>query len=451
MLNRLIHRFFMLFGLFLLFQALIVNNVGGATSSWGKTVKWVDEFVILLCFSLYLIDRLVHGHIYIKKVGILIFLFVFIGILSSFAAHVPVLIALSQLFLSLKGFMLFWVLANLKISKNVLRKYLRFFFAVALVIFILGIVDVFAPAALRSVIGNHSFIAYRFGIPSVKSVFDHPGIFGWFMTVASLYCFAFWLSFRQRRYLLPVLFFSLGVFLSMRRKAWGGLLVGLFSALWLRYPRKRLKYSLVYIGILFIMVISFFSQISTLVEYTAREYLENPMQVARIVSYVKSFEIATDYFPFGAGFGRYCSWMSRVHYSPVYDEYGLSSIWGMSRGKSNFITDTFWPMILGETGFLGFFIYVGIILYLFYHLYKIYKKSKMANERYIMAFSLGTMMIIIESLVESIAQGVYTAPPLAYFIFGSVGICYSLGTLMNPQPDRRKGQRVHLKATDTLE
>lgn len=73
-------------------------------------------------------------------------------------------------------------------------------------------------------------------------------------------------------------------------------------------------------------------------------------------------KIAWDYFPFGAGFGTFGSWMSRAMYSPLYHTYGLSHVWGLSPGKTSFINDIFWPSILAETGIFGLLFYGLIII-----------------------------------------------------------------------------------------
>ena len=63
------------------------------------------------------------------------------------------------------------------------------------------------------------------------------------------------------------------------------------------------------------------------------------------------------------GFGRFASYPSRIDYSPVYREYGLNVVWGLSPKYPKFIDDTSWPSVIGETGYGGFAIYVaGLII-----------------------------------------------------------------------------------------
>ena len=53
-------------------------------------------------------------------------------------------------------------------------------------------------------------------------------------------------------------------------------------------------------------------------------------------------------------------------YSPVYDKYGLNLVPGLSKDKPDFIHDTSWPTVIGETGVMGWgFMAGGLFLLLF--------------------------------------------------------------------------------------
>src|SRR5699024_9712799 len=74
---------------------------------------------------------------------------------------------------------------------------------------------------------------------------------------------------------------------------------------------------------------------------------------ARYQLMTKSIEIAADHFPLGSGFGTCASYRSAEWYSPIYETYGLSHVWGLEQGKAYFVSNNFWPMILGQTGWPG--------------------------------------------------------------------------------------------------
>ena len=76
-----------------------------------------------------------------------------------------------------------------------------------------------------------------------------------------------------------------------------------------------------------------------------------------------SIEIALDHFPLGTGFATFGSNSSASggFYSPVYYLYGLDQVWGLSLENHTFLSDTFWPTVLGQFGFIGLIIYVVMI------------------------------------------------------------------------------------------
>lgn len=78
--------------------------------------------------------------------------------------------------------------------------------------------------------------------------------------------------------------------------------------------------------------------------------------------YDTGVRIADDHAPFGVGFGRFASAPSRDPYSTVYDLYGLSRVWGLSRDFPRFIADTSWPSVMGETGYGGLAVFAAGLL-----------------------------------------------------------------------------------------
>lgn len=73
-----------------------------------------------------------------------------------------------------------------------------------------------------------------------------------------------------------------------------------------------------------------------------------------------SLEIARDHFPLGTGFASFGSVYSAQgsYYSPLYYEYGLDGVWGLSPNDTFFLSDTFWPTVLGQFGVLGTILYL---------------------------------------------------------------------------------------------
>ena len=63
-----------------------------------------------------------------------------------------------------------------------------------------------------------------------------------------------------------------------------------------------------------------------------------------------------DYFPLGTGFATYASDSAFKNYSPVYIKYGFLSESEVSPA-SYFMNDTFWSIIIAQTGFIGILLY----------------------------------------------------------------------------------------------
>lgn len=93
-------------------------------------------------------------------------------------------------------------------------------------------------------------------------------------------------------------------------------------------------------------------------------YIELAGQSARSVLTQTSFEIMKDFFPIGTGFGTYGSDVAGQSYSPVYVEYGFTKVHELQK-ETGFFSDTFWPIIIGQTGFAGTMCYLAVLSVLF--------------------------------------------------------------------------------------
>ena len=74
---------------------------------------------------------------------------------------------------------------------------------------------------------------------------------------------------------------------------------------------------------------------------------------------------ANTYFPFGSGFATFGSDQAARNYSRLYYQYGFNSLFGMNIDDGSFLSDTFWPMAIGQFGWIGSFVYTFIYLRVF--------------------------------------------------------------------------------------
>ena len=131
---------------------------------------------------------------------------------------------------------------------------------------------------------------------------------------------------------------------------------------------------------------------------------------ARAMLTLASPFVAWDHFPVGSGWGTFGSYFSAQPYSPVYGMYRMAGIWGLSPSYSAFVSDTYWPMILAQTGFFGF---AGLLLALWVLVKKVGTlKLKPAS------YASG-LLVLAQLLISSTSESALANPmavPLAFWL-----------------------------------
>lgn len=369
--------------------------------------------------------------------------FVIAGIASSLLNGVPATVWVPGLALVVKGMAIFYVAMMLEISLHDLRWACGLFLGLGIVVLIAGFIELAMPGVF-ALTGLLPAVA-RAGLPAIKSLFYHPQLFGWFCAVIALQLVAHHVVFRRPWMLALSLVFSVGTILSARRRSIVALVAGLAAGIGSEFflsrvelPRRLRRWLPSTIGIV-ILGIAFLPALSGLYTLTIENYVKSgaggiggpgstPQLVedapARIALYTVSVQIARDEFPFGAGLGRYGSWISREHYSDLYRTYGLDRVFGLSPSNPQFITDTFWPEVLGETGAVGLLAYVVFLATLAVGLWR--SLATAGSRPIVHAFVLGMLLIFAQSLVESIASAIFNSPSQAFLVMGGIGAAVGL-------------------------
>lgn len=351
------------------------------------------------------------------------------GFLSSFKENVPLFISVSGSYLFIKGILLFFVCSQYLFTTHQLKRFLNVVVGFTVIVIVLSIIELFDPNSFHRLLWPNLVLNYeRAGIIPIQTIFGHPGDFGWFMALISVFAFGHFIVFSKKRYLVLFTAAIAGVFFSLRRKPLIGILLGSGAGI-VAGSKMQTKIPFVKIitGVLsfsFLVYLVAGDIIYTLVVVTVKEYFsESSLYHARNILALGSVKISMDYFPLGVGFGRYGSWMSWVYYSPIYFKYGLSTIWGLSPSHPNFIADTFWPMVLGETGIIGF---ISYLLFFVFLIKKLWKGFSIVNNIVFKAFVLSSILVLLEGLTESIALPIFSKSPQAYWVLGIAGIGYGL-------------------------
>lgn len=369
-------------------------------------IKDIDDVGIVLIFVIFLIKN--KFKIQLSSIEIYYLLMVASGMLSGFKNDVSFNIILLQAYLYLKGLLLFIIFRNYSFEnkdyESRFEKVLTFFF---FVYFVGGIVDFISPKWFRYIIGTNIYIDYRYKLPSVVSFTNHPWIFGWFMS----FCFMYYISkskeTKKHKYIIYSFIAFIGALFSFRRKAIFGLII-LFILFFEKLINNKKKFYITFniiviIGLIIFPIIKYLYAQMIPIYFTGKSFETS----ARNVLYLTSIKIVYEQFPLGEGLGTFASEMSRRYYSNVYHKYNIDYIWGLSPETKSFITDAYYPMIIGECGFLGVLFFIIFIV-------KLYKK---------LHNNLLCSFLLLFTLINMISSPDLVSPPIYVFIWTRLGYC----------------------------
>lgn len=181
----------------------------------------------------------------------------------------------------------------------------------------------------------------------------------------------------------------------------------------LRYyfkKRETLKISTIVLLALIIVILG---------TYQIEMYLMNE-DAPRYLFFYYGGVTANTYFPFGSGFATFGSDQAARNYSELYYRYGFDTLFGMNPEDGAFLSDTFWPMAIGQFGWIGSALYIGVYVRIFLS----FKKYALNAEQkaFVYAVYLAHIIHAIGSAILSSAAGIIGAIALA------VVLCYGKST-----------------------
>ena len=104
---------------------------------------------------------------------------------------------------------------------------------------------------------------------------------------------------------------------------------------------------------------------------------------------VNSVRIARENFPLGYGYASYGTSAAAKYYSPIYRRLNYDNIYGLGYINTHYATDTFWPALIGEFGF------IGLVVFSLYLAYLIKISLKMLKNRRRMAYFFATILAFL--------------------------------------------------------
>lgn len=355
----------------LLFQQAIINNTTGLLNSM---FSYLDEFYVVLLLLLLIKNN---GLNKLKKdkndfiIFILWCIFLIVGLVSGIISrYVPVQWLFIDAFICSKFLIVYFSIKYcgdriINISGIVKGcKYCVLLFAFG------SVLNIFIPLFPRG--------EYRYIMDSVQLFFGHPT----FYAAASITCVCVMIAgeaFTKNK--LNEKFIYLGllcVFSTLRMKAIAAALGVLF--LYIYFIKLKLKNKK--IAILFAAVVALLLGYDQISFYYGDNYLydENFIR-ARMMR--DSFKIANQLFPLGSGFGSFASDAARKAHSILYSVYNYSL-------DSKFLTDTFWPIVIAQCGWIGLIAFCTVIEMMMKSVFNVLKQ-----DRWIFCSSCSIMLYLL--------------------------------------------------------
>lgn len=387
--------FFILCIYILVFQNLLQKYI--------SIFQYFDELLALLIFPILILKLLKKNkknHIKLNEISIkIIFLSIalfIIGILSNVNSKIqPLNIAIQDAILVFKFIFAYLVSYYLftyefiENNKKSIHKHIIF------------LIYIFFLCTIVNYVFNIWPGDFRFGIMSNKIFYGSPT----YLAAVSIFLLSMYILTNVTNKIQPLEIIMIIIVLlsTLRFKAIGAAIMIIVMSIYIYRSKKRLSLSKIAILGIFLIMISW-DQISF--------YYLSHDDVARNILTSKSMEITKDYFPLGTGFGTYGSYISGVYYSSLYYKYDLYKIWGISKNNTSFLSDTFWPMIIGQFGLIGTIIYAMILGLIYKNIQKCFDKNNIN-------LYISKMICIAYLLISSTSESAFVNPisiPLALII-----------------------------------
>lgn len=422
--------------------------------------NFLDEFVLVAFLGLLTVAILLEGRLPLTPAYGFLLLFAILGLLSSLGSVVSVRIGVLGFLQTIKPAVIFAALFSIPLDRTRGERLLRTVdrLMVGLVVIAAAYLILF-DLALNSnpIIGIRQDWTPRLGIDPSRSFFEHPGALANVMVLATLYHFTHWLREPRSagRALLSIAAVSM-VFSTTRMKAIFALpfLLALSFFLVTNLKRRFGLKDLWKIGLGFvaaaaaIIVLAYLFRglwiprlavalpgissslpIGRVLESAGladgEQFADSPPSVRRAL-FDAGLDITLQRGGLGAGFGMFGSPASvKFHYSPLYHEYGISSLRGATPDYSSFVTDQWWSWFMGEVGLWGALAY---LLFLGHLAWGAYASMWALWDRLAAFQGLAGMAIggIVYGIGVGYAENFLSGPPLTYLIFGSLGLVYAL-------------------------
>ena len=152
--------------------------------------------------------------------------------------------------------------------------------------------------------------------------------------------------------------------------------------------------------------------------YYVEGFQDDAQEMARPLAYETGMKIMfKDYIPFGSGLGSFGTAAAAKEYSPLYYDYKLDMVWGLTPDNPMFLADAFYPT-LAEFGI------VGLFFFLWFWKRRLWECNKIPN----IVYYRMALMAILALALESTADSSYlSGKGMGYFMV--LALCLNSGRL----------------------
>lgn len=341
---------------FFLVQNAILEYTSGVIE---RIVGYSDEIVECLLIMLIILRIATHKVKILKyEYFLIIFFAVFVamGLISNFVQP------LQSLFLSLSDmlvccrFVVFYFAARLLLfdycdNEQLLLDFNKIAHFFAVLCFVLTIHDLFFAPWFET--GDFRYFAY-----STKLFFSQPS----FLAVACVICMIVNIASYditddkviRRRNTISIFMLSFVMIMTFRSKAIAAVVCILFLYILLVRLNVQSKTVLFGGGTILALIIGW--------DQFSYYYATNSETVLRARLHIDAVQLAGENFPLGTGFATFGSSIAAENFSPLYTNLGYQDLHGGDSVGSNFLSDTFWPTVIAQTGFIGTIAFLAVII-----------------------------------------------------------------------------------------
>ena len=332
------------------------------------------------------------------------------GCISSVLRGVSIGITLSGMILQLKNYLIVVIVAGIRWTRFDILRILKALKHIYFVVIILGFVFYFFPSVAL------------FKNIYMTSVFNGEPLFATMMVPVGIYAFVMYIQKREKKQLALLGIVFVCLILATTIKNIISLLLACAFYFTTQKGNRRRKMNFIMLGMLGLVafspyIISIFS-----IEIEGNFLVPEAINRPRWMLYRYGFKIAKDFFPFGSGFGTYATSISYTkHYSDIYGLYGIDTRYGFQKGDVLFLQDSYWPAVMGETGFIGVIFAVTLLGIITIQLRRAIKYAPFGDREIVSVVLYSWIALLIESCFTSTFFG---ARSYMILVFSGIVIKY---------------------------